>query len=86
MNGRVHHAFIWPAIRFRHGKKNAHRRAGALRRNLEADGFTTVAFNVDHGVVTLTGHLSSDTFREKAVADAEKANGVKHVTNQIAVP
>ncbi len=57
-----------------------------VRANLEADGFTAIGLQVDNGVVTLTGHLPNDTFREKAVADAEKASGVKHVTNQIAVP
>ncbi|GAC1431015.1 MAG: hypothetical protein NVSMB68_03270 [Thermoanaerobaculia bacterium] len=53
---------------------------------LEADGFNTIRLSVDHGIVTLTGHLANGTFREKAAADAEKANGVRHVINQIQVP
>ncbi len=57
-----------------------------VRANLQVDGFTTVGLSVDHGVVTLSGHLPTATFREKAVADAEKANGVRHVKDEIAVP
>lgn len=56
------------------------------RAYLNSDGFDTVEVAVDHGVVTLKGHLSSNTYREKAVSDAEKANGVKRVINKIQVP
>lgn len=57
-----------------------------VRHYLDDDGFNTVTATVDHGIVTLTGHLTSSTFREKAVADAERANGVRHVVDGIDVP
>jgi len=56
------------------------------RAYLNSDGFDTVTVSVDRGVVTLKGHLSSNTFREKAASDAEKANGVRRVINKIEVP
>ena len=56
------------------------------RAYLSADGFDKVDVAVDHGVVTLAGHLTSNTYREKAGSDAEKANGVKKVVNKIEVP
>ena len=56
------------------------------RAYLEADGFDHVAIKVDHGTVTLSGHLASNTYREKALSDAEKANGVKRVIDKIEVP
>jgi len=56
------------------------------RAYLNSDGFDTVDVAVDRGVVTLKGHLASNTFREKAVSDAEKANGVRRVINKIEVP
>ena len=56
------------------------------RAYLQSDNFQTVELAVDHGVVTLTGHLPSNTYREKAVSDAERANGVKRVINKIDVP
>jgi len=46
----------------------------------------SVEVAVDQGVVTLTGHLPSNTFREKAVSDAERATGVKRVIDKIEVP
>jgi BON domain len=57
-----------------------------VRHDLDDDGFTAVTATVDHGVVTLMGHLASSTFREKAVADAERASGVTRVVNEIDVP
>ena len=56
------------------------------RAYLNSDGFDTVDIAVDRGVVTLKGHLASNTYREKAVSDAEKANGVRRVINKIEVP
>ena len=56
------------------------------RAYLEADGFDKLEINVDQGVVTLSGHLKSNTYREKAVSDAEKAAGVKRVIDKIEVP
>jgi osmotically-inducible protein OsmY len=56
------------------------------RAYLNSDGFDTVEVAVDRGVVTLKGHLTSNTFREKAASDAEKANGVRRVVNKIEVP
>ena len=56
------------------------------RADLDADGFEKIDIAVDHGVVTLSGHLTSNTFREKAASDAEKPNGVKRVINRIEVP
>jgi osmotically-inducible protein OsmY len=56
------------------------------RAYLHSDGFQTVEPAVDHGVVTLTGHLPNNTYREKAVSDAERATGVKRVINKIEVP
>ena len=57
-----------------------------VRAYLAADGFTDIPVNVDGGVVTLSGHLATDTFREKAMADAERAAGVRRVVDKIAVP
>lgn len=56
------------------------------RANLDSDGFDKVGIAVDHGVVTLTGHLMNNTYRQKALSDAEKANGVKRVIDKIEVP
>jgi osmotically-inducible protein OsmY len=56
------------------------------RAYLSSDGFDSVDVTVDRGVVTLKGHLASNTFREKAVSDAEKPIGVKRVVNKIEVP
>lgn len=56
------------------------------RAYLNSDGFDKVEVTVDRGIVTLKGHLSSNTFREKAVSDAEKANGVRRVIDKIEVP
>lgn len=53
---------------------------------LEADDFATVTVTVSHGIVTLTGHLPTSTFREKAGSDAERASGVRRVINNIVVP
>ena len=56
------------------------------RAYLDADGFDKVEIKVANGVVTLSGHLASNTYREKAVSDAEKASGVNHVIDKIEVP
>jgi osmotically-inducible protein OsmY len=53
--------------------------------NLLADGFTSIDLKVDQGIVTLSGRLSSRTYREKAVSDAEKVSGVRRVVNHIEV-
>jgi osmotically-inducible protein OsmY len=56
------------------------------RAYLQSDGFDNIEIAVDRGVVTLKGHLASNIYREKAVSDAEKANGVKRVIDKIEVP
>ena len=57
-----------------------------VRQNLNADGFSAVTADVVNGVVTLSGHAATATFREKAVADAERSNGVKRIVDNITVP
>ena len=56
------------------------------RAYLAADGFDKVEIKVERGVVTLSGHLTSNTYREKALSDAEKATGVQRVIDKIEVP
>lgn len=56
------------------------------RAYLAADGFDKLVIKVDRGVVTLSGHLTSNTYREKALSDAEKATGVKRIIDKIEVP
>ena len=56
------------------------------RAYLAADGFDKLEIRVDRGVVTLSGHLTSNTYREKALSDAEKATGVRRVIDKIEVP
>ena len=57
-----------------------------IRANLEGDGFTKIELEVSNGVATLSGHLPSATFRDKAISDAEKVIGVTRVINHIDVP
>jgi osmotically-inducible protein OsmY len=55
-----------------------------IRKNLAADNITGLTVDVSGGVVTLGGHLSASD-RDKAVADAQKVNGVTNVVNNIQV-
>ena len=57
-----------------------------VRAYLHSDGFDAIELVVDRGVVTMTGHLSTTTFREKAVSDAERVAGVRSVVDRIEVP
>jgi osmotically-inducible protein OsmY len=55
-----------------------------IRKNLAGDHITGLQIEVHDGMVTLNGHGSASD-RQKAYDDAAKVNGVKSVTNNIAV-
>ena len=55
-------------------------------KNLKADGISGVDVDVHEGVVTLSGHQSNSSDRQKAIDDARKVPGVKSVVNRIDVP
>jgi len=55
-----------------------------IRKNLMGDHITGLQIEVHEGMVTLNGHGSASD-RQKAYDDAVKVNGVKSVTNNIAV-
>ena len=56
-----------------------------VRKNLTADNITGLHIDVSNGVVTLDGHLSASD-KSKAIADAQKVNGVTQVVDRISVP
>ncbi|MDP9362582.1 MAG: BON domain-containing protein [Acidobacteriota bacterium] len=56
-----------------------------IRKNMLGDHITGLTVDVHDGVVTLSGHLTSEN-RQKAYDDAAKVNGVKSVVNHIDVP
>ncbi len=55
-----------------------------IRKNLAGDHITGLQIEAHDGMVTLNGHGSAAD-RQKAYDDAAKVNGVKSVTNNIAV-
>src|SRR5439155_25789683 len=57
-----------------------------IAKNLKADGINGVDVDVHEGVVTLSGHQSNSSDRQKAIDDARKVPGVKSVVNRIDVP
>lgn len=56
-----------------------------IRKNMAADGITGMHIDVNNGVVTLTGYVTSTTQRDQAIQDARKVNGVTTVVNRISV-
>jgi osmotically-inducible protein OsmY len=60
--------------------------ASEIKKNLLVDHLTGIDVDVNEGVVTLTGHLSTAADRQKAYDDAAKVTGVKTVVNHIDVP
>ena len=57
-----------------------------IRKNLLGDGITGLEVNVyDNGTAMLKGHVKTRADRQKAIDDAMKVSGVKHVDDQISV-
>jgi len=56
-----------------------------IRKNMAADGISGMHIDVNNGVVTLTGDVTSTSQRDQAIQDARKVNGVTTVVNRIAV-
>lgn len=56
-----------------------------IRKNMAADSITGMHIDVKDGWVTLTGDVKTQSDKDKAYNDASKVNGVKGVTNNIAV-
>ena len=57
-----------------------------IRKNMAADGITGMTVNVDKkGNVTLRGDVKTASDRQKAIDDARKVNGVRSVSDQIAI-
>jgi osmotically-inducible protein OsmY len=58
--------------------------ADEIRKNMAADGITGMTVNVDKdGNVFLKGNVKTRADRQKAIDDARKVNGVRHVTTDI---
>lgn len=60
--------------------------AAEIKKNLLGDHLTGIDVDVNQGVVTLTGHLSTAADRQKAYDDAAKVTGINKVVNRIDVP
>jgi osmotically-inducible protein OsmY len=55
-----------------------------VRKNLTADKITGLSVDVNGSTVTLSGHLTR-LDHDKAVADAQKVNGVNNVIDHITI-